>query len=204
MPPARRFATSDRAGGGQNTGSECRADSRALDGPLRSADGRKPRSTPTSSNAPNHHRLEPRSLDVARPNHPEAVVCVRWQVHSRRCRGCLHIRGYGGSKRTGLPFVTGRQILGHEGGGKQPRLLSLARDHARVCRPQVARSWRGECGRTSLYRILRIKDSASRVARAPSARGGAPKWGPLEREHPLPSPQISPSTHTPTRRSTSH
>src|SRR5437764_8295859 len=46
MPPARRFATSDRAGGGQNTGSECRADSRALDGPLRSADGRKPRSTP--------------------------------------------------------------------------------------------------------------------------------------------------------------
>ncbi len=38
------------------------ADSRSLDRPLRSAHGRQPGCAPASSNAPNHHRLEPRAV----------------------------------------------------------------------------------------------------------------------------------------------
>ena len=70
----------------------------------------------------------------------------------------------------GRAVVAGRQVAGDEGGRTGSRLLSTARDDARVRRPQVAGGGRGGGRRAAMRRVLRLEVSA--ICRVGSVSAG--------------------------------
>ncbi len=157
VPPARRSAARDRARGGQDAGPLRGADPRSPGRPVRPAHRGKSRGAAASPDAANHHRMEPRPAGVGRADAPAAAVRVRRQVHARGRRVGVRVRRRAGSARPGPAVIAGRQVAGDEGGRAGSRLLSTARDDARVRRPQAAGGRRGGGRRAAMRRVLRLE-----------------------------------------------